>query len=265
MKEHDHQKQCAELSKEEWRSLGKRNAAGDLEARETLILSHMNLVSKILPLYRGQGVDDEDLFQEGCYGLIEAVDRYDPDRGALLSTYASYWIKKRMSEAVIRQTVNRPMTIEPKLYYALKNYRKCYYILQEELGHPPTTAQVGERLGIPETKAVKLSSLFYTYTSLDAPIKHKDEWNEIPLTPTEKVYPSAEEEMFRHLTDIFDHEVLLTKREHMALCHHLGFTPSGIPETFAEISLKTSWSTETVRRDYYTALEKVKAAIMMAG
>jgi len=90
------------LSLEELQALGKRSSEGDLDARETLILSHLGLVNLVLQEYTGKGTDTEDLYQEGCYGLILAVDNYDYRRGTRLSTYAVYWIRKRMKRGKMK-------------------------------------------------------------------------------------------------------------------------------------------------------------------
>lgn len=126
-----------ELSPEEVYGLGRRCAEGDLSARETLILAHLPLVKKMANKFKGRGVDYDDLYQEGCYGLIEAVIRYDYTKGTPLGAYAYYWINKRIRKALLTQSKNIPMTIGEKDYYTMCRVFRAYHDIYAEKGHIP--------------------------------------------------------------------------------------------------------------------------------
>ncbi len=90
------------LGRDEERDLARRAGAGDLEAARRMIVSHLRFVIKIARTYRGSGLPMSDLIQEGTIGLIQAVQRFNPDRGVRLSTYAMWWIRAAMQDHVVR-------------------------------------------------------------------------------------------------------------------------------------------------------------------
>jgi RNA polymerase sigma-32 factor len=90
------------LGREEERDLARRAGAGDLEAARRMIVSHLRFVVKIARTYRSSGLPMSDLIQEGTLGLIQAVQRFNPDRGVRLSTYAMWWIRAAMQDHVVR-------------------------------------------------------------------------------------------------------------------------------------------------------------------
>ena len=90
------------LGDEEERQLARRSGAGDIEAARRLIVSHLRFVIRIARNYRGSGLPMTDLIQEGTLGLIQAVRRFNPDRGVRLSTYAMWWIRAAIQDYVVR-------------------------------------------------------------------------------------------------------------------------------------------------------------------
>lgn len=90
------------LTREQEVELGRRALSGDIEARNALVNANYKLVAKIAYCYINSGVPFEELFQEGCLGLINAASRFDPDRNCRFSTYASFWIKNYITKASIR-------------------------------------------------------------------------------------------------------------------------------------------------------------------
>ena len=89
------------LGREEERELARRAEAGDIDAGRRLIVSHLRFVIKIARAYRGSGLPMSDLVQEGTLGLIQAVRRFNPDRGVRLSTYAMWWIRAAIQDHVV--------------------------------------------------------------------------------------------------------------------------------------------------------------------
>lgn len=247
---------------EELASLGKRSAEGDLAARNELVLSHMYLVEQILPQFRGKGVDADDLFQEGCYGLIEAVDRYDYTKGIRLSTYAAHWIRKRMGLALISQNMKSPINIpSDKIYYALRRYTRCRFDLTEAYGRPPTTEEIAAELNVPVKKVVDINRYIFSFNSLDID-KRTDGSSRPQFTPKACCVPSAEDEAFSLVfrTELPVPAANLTPRQREILSRRCGFTPSGEPQTIEAVSAALHISTETVRTDYNAALNKLRKA-----
>ncbi len=113
---------CRKLTRSEQHDLAARIKAGDREARETMIMANLSLVTSIAKHYHSSGATPDDLIQEGNRGLIYAVDRYDPETyNACFSTYATYWIRNMMQRAVI---ANCSLIRVPEYAY-LRNSRSC--------------------------------------------------------------------------------------------------------------------------------------------
>lgn len=259
----NHEAEYNNLTREELAALGKRSAEGDLAARNTLILAHMDLVDQILPLYGGQGVDDEDLFQEGCYGLIEAVDRYDYTKDVLLTTYATHWIRKRMGLALISQNMKTPINIpSDKIYYALRRYTRCRLDLTDAHGRTPSIEEIAAALRISVEKAKTINQYFFAFTNLD--VDSREEGDARPrFTPVRNCAPSAEEEAF----DIFFRTEFpisvaqLTLRQREILSRRCGFTPSGEPETIEQVAAAMHVSRQTVCTDYMAAINALRKSL----
>lgn len=265
-----------EMSLEELQTLGKLCAEGDLAAREKLILSHIGLVHMILSEYIGKGAEAEDLFQEGCYGLILAVDHYDYSRGFRLSTYAGYWIRKRMKRAVARQNKYLLFNMDPELLRQLCFYRQCYYQLLETLERSPLPEELMDATGYSLQKILNLNKLLISFISLDAafpglPDSCDNHYASVIQGPKQAV-SSAEDLAIQKLvtTDIYEAEpcirnIPLTKREREALRRRLGFTPSGIPESWTAISEATGLSRPIVKQAYLEAIRKIRASFGVEG
>ncbi len=113
---------CRKLTRSEQNDLAARIKAGDREARETMIMANLSLVTSIAKHYHSAGASSDDLIQEGNRGLIYAVDRYDPSsHNASFSTYATYWIRNMMQRAVMN---NCSLIRVPDRVYLL-NSRSC--------------------------------------------------------------------------------------------------------------------------------------------
>lgn len=239
-----------ELSPEEVYDLGRRSAEGDLSARETLILAHLPLVKKMANKFKGRGVDYDDLYQEGCYGLIEAVIRYDYTRGTPLGAYAYYWINKRIRKALLTQSKNIPMTIGEKDYYTMCRVFRAYHDIYAEKGHIPTYADLADASGVSEGKVKKLFSAAKLFSSLDDETVQSNS----PMASAEDVYFQDEDPL-----SLFP--VQLTNREKTVLQLYLGLLPGSASMSFQEVSAKVYWSTETVRNTYYSAVSKLRDAL----
>lgn len=239
-----------ELSQEEVYDLGRRSAEGDLSARETLILAHLPLVRKLANKFRGRGVDYDDLYQEGCCGLIEAVIRYDYTRGTSLGAYAYHWIDKRLHKAILTQSKNIPMTIGEKDYYNMCRILGTYHDIYIEKNRPPTYTELADVLGVPEEKIGKLLRNINRFSSLD------DE-----TTQAKDSMFSAEDVYFQNENPLSLLPASLTKREKTVLQLYLGLAPDSAPMSFQEVAANVYWSTETVRNTYYSAISKLRDAL----
>ncbi|MBK1826918.1 sigma-70 family RNA polymerase sigma factor [Haloferula rosea] len=156
------------LTPEEEIELANRIHDGDEKAREHMIKANLRLVVKIAQDYSGYGVALADLISEGNIGLTKAVERFDPTRGAKLSSYAAWWIKQSIKRALANQgkTVRLPVHMVQKI----ARMRRIERMMAEVLGRQPTDEELSEETGIPRRKLSALRRASQRTTSLDAPI-----------------------------------------------------------------------------------------------
>src|SRR5437870_10078319 len=145
---------------------------GDAEARERMINSNLRLVVTIVHDYANLGLPLLDLISEGNIGLTKAVERFDPAKGAKLSTYAAWWIKQSIKRALASQakTIRLPVHLVDKL----AKVRRISLQMSDDLGREPTDDELGEELGVASEKGARLRSIGIRPASLDAPIGDDD-------------------------------------------------------------------------------------------
>src|SRR5213592_2648352 len=152
--------------------LARKIKKGDREARERMINANLRLVVTIAHDYANLGLPLLDLISEGNIGLTKAVERFDPTKGAKLSTYAMWWIKQSIKRALANQskTIRLPVHLVDKV----AKVRRVSLQMSDELGREPTDDELGEEIGIASGKVAQLKSLGIRPTSLDATIGDDD-------------------------------------------------------------------------------------------
>lgn len=145
--------------------LAARIAKGDERARARMIESNLRLVVKIAKDYSNYGVPLVDLISEGNIGLMRAVEKFDPNKGGKLSTYAAWWIKQSIKRALANQgkTVRLPIHLVDKL----ARIRRISALMAEDLGREPTDSELSEELGIPREKLALLLQASKQNRSMD--------------------------------------------------------------------------------------------------
>ncbi|MEM9160187.1 MAG: sigma-70 family RNA polymerase sigma factor [Verrucomicrobiota bacterium] len=156
------------LTPEQEVSLANRIKKGDKAARDLMIKSNLRLVVKIAHDYKDFGLPVLDLISEGNIGLIKAVERFDPEKGGKLSTYAAWWIKQSIKRALANQskTIRLPVHLVDKI----SRMRKVAMQLTEELGREPTDDELAHVLEMPVNKVSHLKTVSVRPTSLNAPV-----------------------------------------------------------------------------------------------
>jgi RNA polymerase sigma factor (sigma-70 family) len=137
------------------------------QTRAAMIESNLGLVHALAEPYRGRGVADDDLVQEGTVGLIQAVDRFDPDRGVKFSTYAAWWIRRALIDALGQARVIR---MPAKAQRSLSAVRRAETELRAPTGGSAHDEAVGERTGLSAERVQALRTAARVTASLDVPV-----------------------------------------------------------------------------------------------
>ena len=238
-------------------ALAARVQQGDLEARERMITANLRLVVKIAQDYLGRGLGLMDLISEGNLGLMRAVDRFDPSKGAKLSTYAAWWIRQNMKRAVANQgrTVRLPCYLQEEL----AKVRQVSDELCEALGYAPSDEQVAEELGLPVWKVTHWRAAATRPASLDAPLSEDSAETLAALLPDEAARDPSEQCEGRDRLDLLEDMIgQLNTREQTVLRHRFGLT-DGKGKSLEHISRRVGVTPEYVRQIQNKALVRLRA------
>lgn len=247
------------LTPEEEVELAARIANGDEAARTRMIESNLRLVVKIAKDYTGYGLPLVDLISEGNLGLVRAVEKFDPQKGGKLSTYAAWWIKQSIKRALANQgkTVRLPVHLVDKL----ARIRRISSLMAEELGREPTDAELSEELGIPRGKVALLRQAAKKPRSLDEPTHDDSVSTYGELLADEKAADPFENLVQKGSLDGLD-EVLetLNERETEIIGSRFGLNGKRIL-TLEEIGRNFGVSRERIRQIQNAALQKMRTAL----
>ena len=247
------------LTPEEELDLAERIKNGDAEARTHMIKANLRLVVKIAKDYTGYGLPLADLISEGNIGLMKAVKRFDPNKGAKLSTYAAWWIKQGVKRALANQskTIRLPVHMLDKL----SKVRRISAALTEALGREPTDDELSEETGIPLKKLALLRRASQKPTSLDAPVTDEADSSFGDLIGDERAENPFEalesKDLHGELGDMLD---VLDERETRIIDARFGL--SGVtPKTLEEVGREFGVSRERIRQLQTVALNKMRTVL----
>ena len=244
------------VTPEEEVELAARIRHGDKDARAKLIRSNLRLVVKIAHDFKGLGLPFLDLIQEGNIGLMRAVEKFDPSKGAKLSSYAAWWIKQSMRRALANQA--RTIRIPVQSASKISKIQAARTKLTEKLGRDPTDHEIAEEVNLTERTVTGLRLGKTTTISLHDPIQHGEDGEFRDIIPDEKTISPDEivqdEETLRHMLRLIDH---LDERERTILSLRFGLTGER-PRTLEEVSQTIGRTRERVRQIQNQALEKLR-------
>jgi RNA polymerase primary sigma factor len=239
--------------------LAKKIKKGDAEARERMITSNLRLVVTIACEYVNLGLPMLDLISEGNIGLTKAVERFDPAKGAKLSTYAMWWIKQSIKRALANdsKTIRLPVHLSDKL----AKMRWVVLQMSDELGREPTDDELAEELGIANEKVARLKALGIRPTSLDATLREDDstEFGETigdadANTPFELL---RDKNLLHEMDGLLD---VLDEREMTIISQRFGLG-GGEPRTLENIGKHMGITRERIRQLQNAALLKLRRAL----
>src|SRR5215472_2655368 len=210
------------LSPEEEYMLAKRwREHDDPDAARRLVTSHLRLVAKIAMGYRGYGLPVSEIVSEGNVGLMQAVKRFDPDKGFRLATYAMWWIRAAIQEYVLRSWSMVKMgttAAQKKLFFNLRKAKSNIGAIEEGDLTPAHTAKLADKLGVTEKEVTEMNRrLSGPDSSLNAPLRSEseNEWQDwlADDMPDQETRLAEREEMGERHTLLMDAMKDLTDRE----------------------------------------------------
>lgn len=242
---------------------------GDREAAYRLVTSHLRLVAKIAMRYRGYGLPIADIVSEGNVGLMQAVRRFDPERGIRLCTYAMWWIKATIQEYVLRSwsmvKISANST-QKKLFFKLRRAKSAISALEDGDLRPDQVKTIASRLDVPEREVVDMDRRLRGDLSLNLNTGNSAEGGDaleglVDPSPTYDIQIAEDEELARRRQALKAAIQALSPREkHIFTARQLSESPPKLETLATEYGI----SRERVRQIELRCFEKVKAAMHAA-
>ena len=259
------------LERDEEYMLAKRwREHDDRDAAHKLVTSHLRLVGRIAMGYRGYGLPIGEVISEGNVGLMQAVKRFEPDKGFRLATYAMWWIRASIQEYILRSwsLVKMGTTAsQKKLFFNLRKIKGQLKAFEEDDLHPDNVKKISTRLGVSEEDVVSMNRRLSGDSSLNAPVRSDSEGGEwmdwlVDETTDQETALGDSEELERRREFLKSAMDTLNEREKRI------FTArrlSDDPITLEDLSHEFDVSRERIRQIEVRAFEKVQKAVQKAA
>jgi RNA polymerase primary sigma factor len=248
------------VTPEEEIDLAKLIAAGDENARQRLIRANLRLVVKIAHDFKHLGLPLVDLISEGNIGLMKAVDRFDPSKGAKLSTYAAWWIRQYMMRAL----ANQAKTIRLPAYFiqSLSRMNRTALQLTEKLGRQPTDAELADAMELDEKTISRWRRASKSTASLNAPIEEGETKELQERVADETAKNPLQELLEKQLPGELAHYMdALDDREKFILAKRFDLDGEG-KMTLEEVGEQLNVTRERVRQIQNEALVKLRKMLL---
>jgi RNA polymerase sigma-32 factor len=235
----------------------------DSEAAHRLVTSHLRLVAKIAMGYRGYGLPVSELISEGNVGLMQAVKRFDPDRGFRLATYAMWWIRASIQEYVLHSWSLVKMgttAAQKKLFFNLRKIKGQLEAIDDGDLSPENVEYIAAALNVPERDVISMNGrMLGPDQSLNAPVREEgggewQDWLEDPETDQESLVLESDELAHRSTQLVRAMDVLNEREKHILSERRLKEEPA----TLEQLSKVYGISRERVRQIEARAFEKLQ-------
>jgi RNA polymerase sigma-32 factor len=242
----------------------------DSEAAHRLVTSHLRLVAKIAMGYRGYGLPVSELISEGNVGMMQAVKRFDPDRGFRLATYAMWWIRASIQEYILHSWSLVKMgttAAQKKLFFNLRKIKGQLQAIEEGDMSPENVKAVADRLNVPEADVISMNRRLASQDhSLNAPLKidGDGEWQDwlVDETESQEIALADRQELGKRQKLLSQALGTLNERErHILTQRRLREEPT----TLEDLSQEYGISRERVRQIEVRAFEKLQKSIRNAA
>ena len=254
------------LEREQEYALAKRwREQGDREAGNQLVTSHLRLAVKIAMGYRGYGLPMAEIISEGNVGLMQALNRFEPERDVRFSTYAMWWIKASIQDYILRSwsLVKIGTTAaQRKLFFKLRSAKIRIAALETGDLHPEHVAQIAKDLEVADQEVVQMNRRMVGDKSINVPLKENGEageWQDrlVDGSPSPETIVVEQDEKEHRLHALAAAVEVLSGRERQIFeARHLAEEP----ETLEQLAEKFNVSRERIRQIEVRAFEKVRKA-----
>ena len=243
---------------------------GNLQSAHKLVTSHLRLVAKIAMGYRGYGLPVNELISEGNLGLMQAVKKFDPDKGFRLATYAMWWIKAAIQEYVLRSWSLVKMgttTAQKKLFFNLKKIKNQIAPGQDGDLKEDQVKEISKRLDVDSNEVVNMNRrLMGQEKSLNAPIKdgENDEWQDwLVDDKMDQELATSQKQEYDDKKELLESamKILNDREKEIIIARRL----SEEPDTLENLSKKYKISRERIRQIETKAFEKLQKSMINAS
>ena len=251
---------CSEelLTPEEEVRLAQRIKTGDQEALDRLTKANLRFVVSVAKQYQNQGLSLPDLINEGNVGLIKAAKRFDETRGFKFISYAVWWIRQSILQAIAENS--RIVRLPSNQLGALNKLKKEISRLEQELERPPSEEELADMLDIPEEKIKSILGISGRHIAIDAPLVADEDVNFVDVLPNEDTPPTDSALMQESLSQEIERALsTLTEYEREVIKMYFGI---GLPHALSldEIAMKFGLTRERVRQIKEKGIKRLRVS-----